>query len=697
MKKLIGFLAVGIAFVACFYLFVSADNTKIAEPNQIKPNIQTASVSQTPSIKNKKLATNKVEELTVAIAQCKNNTFNFSEKVSDIHQELIHALEQGLKQGKTDRELLAYSNQYKTYYKGYDDLLLIAKMNIERHKYNYTTSPEILHKWNGLSVINGLSTKDIPNIVQGLKELEGKSAGLTMTLQLADNINKSDVYALLNNNDNFNTYLESPFAINDSPVISPSILFVLTATHLDFEEFKQAISFHKFNVNDVAIAIINDMPFEYLASLISQTDAIEDMPIIVQGDYDSYANLADLAASKHNVQLLKLLESHGVKGTNEAGIITAMDIAISNLPSDVTAYQDLDKFPQSYLDTLTYLHDKGYPAHGVSFQKDTGTDIFFTAPNRRNFHSSKVLEPKLKEFLYKIELIERGRGVSQTPSDQSMISNAIKTIEVKKKALNDKSKSCFDLKKELLAEEGFAPSKEVYETMDGINKLGNNIAQRLHEIDPALVNYWERTTNPYRISSDESKFIGLLQAEKYQLALDYSMTEPLTMGETERLLMSISKNIDSILPIWRARVSPQAPSGLLFFKNFKLAQWQIFMDDGFDFSIKDQLGNDIFLPAVLSSPEVVKLLLDNGYTPDVESLGLDSLDLLLEESYQKGQLNPNLALIIKEIKTFEPSHYSRIARIKQFYPDEYEKLIALNKDLIPKDGTKINRFRLNRY
>lgn len=232
MKKLIIFLGIGIVFLACFYLFGSAENIKIAEPNQIKPNVQTASVNQVPSIQNKKVATNKVEELTVAIEECKNNTFNFSDKVEDIHQELIQALEYELKQGKTDRELLAYSGQYKTYYNSYKGLLIKAKINLERAKYNYTTSPEILHKWNGLPVINGLSTKDIPNIVQGLKELEGKSAGLTMSLQLADNINKSDVYALLDNTDNFNTYLESLLgkciiAISRA-VITPASLVPLT-------------------------------------------------------------------------------------------------------------------------------------------------------------------------------------------------------------------------------------------------------------------------------------------------------------------------------------------------------------------------------------------------------------------------------------------------------------------------------------
>ena len=235
-----------------------------------------------------------------AKAQCKHKKANFLADVSDIHQELIQALENELKQGKTVRELLAYSNQYKTFYKNYNDLLLLAKINIERPKYNYTKSSEILLKWDGLSVINGFSPESIPTIVEQLKEVEGTLSGFVMTLPLVKNINKSDVYALLDN-DQFNTYLESAIGTEHSPVISPSILFALTANHLELDEFKQAIAFNSFNVNDVAIAILNDMPIEYISALIAKTEAINDMPIIAIGNSDSLDNLADLAASKHKI------------------------------------------------------------------------------------------------------------------------------------------------------------------------------------------------------------------------------------------------------------------------------------------------------------------------------------------------------------------------------------------------------------
>jgi len=473
MKKLIGFLGVGGVLLIGSYLLGSSDNKKIAKSDQLKPSSKTVIDNTDASVKNETLVINKVKELKIAKAQCKQKNANFITQVSDIHQELIQALEKELKQGKTDRELLAYSNQYRTFYKNYNDLLLLAKINIEKLKYNYTKSSEILLKWNGLSVINGFSPENIPNIVEKLKEVEGTLAGLTMTLPLTENINKSDIYALLDN-DQFNTYLESAISIEHSPVISPSILFVLTATHLDLDDFKQAIAFHSFNVNDVAIAILNDMPIEYISALIAKAEAINDMPIIAIGNSDSFENLADLAASKHNLGLLKLLEKHGVKGTNEENIITAMDIAIMHLPSDAKAYQDLDNFPQKYLNTLTYLHNKGYAAHGESFQNNNGTEVFFKAPIRRNFQTTSVLEPKLKAQLNKIELIENKHknpwGIKQKSVDGSLLSNVIKNVNIKVQAKNDKSNQCASIKDELLAAEGFAKYQEANEIIKEIKK-----------------------------------------------------------------------------------------------------------------------------------------------------------------------------------------------------------------------------------
>ncbi len=696
MKKLTRFLIVAVALLAYVYLTKDDSNSEKEGNSNVEPNLVQTIGSAALSYQSKKFATKKLKKLTIANEQCKERSLDFSSQVQNIHQVLVQALEFELKQGKSERELLAYSNQYKTFYDGYDDLLLQAKVNIEKAKYNYTNSVDILGDWNGLSVINGFSSLNIPVIVQGLKTFEGKNNGLSMNLELDDSINKSDVYDLLDNSENFNTYLESPLGISSSPVISPSILFVLTATQLDIDEFKQAITLQSFTVNDVAIAIMNNMPNEYLELLITQTKSIEDLPVIAQGSYDSYKNLADIAASKHNVRLLTLLESYGVKATNEAGIITAMDIAIMNLPSGAEAYENLESFPDKYLDTLSYLYRKGYKAHGLTYQNDSETVVFFKAPNRRNLQISNILEPKLRDYLYQIELIDGSYNIHQLSPDDSLVSNAIETMEIRKAALNDKSKSCEDIRKELLAEEGFADNKEAYDMINDIKKSEEYIAERLHEIDPVLVNLWRDSNATSSVSLErDSNFISLLKEGKYQRALDYSASKPLTTQETDTLLMSLIQNIEDITPIWNARVSPKPPSGLFAFKYLDTEKWGLLMNEGFDFSIKDKFGNGMFLASVLNSPKAVKFLLDNGLKPETERLGLDALDLLLEETYEKGRLNPNLGQILDAIKSFEPSHYSRVARIKKFFPGEYEKLIKINKNLEPISEVQINRFRMS--
>ena len=218
MKKLIVVLSIGAVFLACFYLFESPNNTKIEKPELREANAKILDGNTISLIQEQTPITQKVKQLKIAKAQCKQRKSHYLTDISDIHQELIQALEDELQQGKTDRELLAYANQYKVFYKNYYDLLLLAKMNIEKPKYNFTTSAEMLLKWQGLSVINRFSRENIPTIVENLKEVEGSISGFSMILPLAKNINKSDVYALLDNEE-FNTYLKSPFGIAHSPVI----------------------------------------------------------------------------------------------------------------------------------------------------------------------------------------------------------------------------------------------------------------------------------------------------------------------------------------------------------------------------------------------------------------------------------------------------------------------------------------------
>jgi hypothetical protein len=90
-------------------------------------------------------------------------------------------------------------------------------------------------------------------------------------------------------------------------------------------------------------------------------------------------------------------------------------------------------------------------------------------------------------------------------------------------------------------------------------------------------------------------------------------------------------------------------------------------------------------------------LLDFGLTPEMNELGLDVLDLLLEDSYEYGRLNRSLNLIVSEIEMIEPSHHSRVARIKKYFPEEYKKLVQLNSKFMVESEIEVNQFRLKMY
>lgn len=695
MKKLSILLLIVVIAVATFLFYDTGSSSVRSISHGDESAMQPFPDNKNVTFQTKQFATEKLKKLTIAHNQCEDKNLDLSSQIANIHQVLIDALEQELRKGRSDRELLAYSNQYKTFYSGFDDLLLQAKMNIERSKYNLTSSAAVLSEWKGLAVIEGFSSSNIPIIVAELKRLGGNSPGLSIGVSLKQNITKADIYDLLDNQ-NFNTYLESPLSIGHSPVLSPSILFLLTATQLDFDEYKQAISLQSFTVNDIAMAIKNDLDNKFLMPLIAQATSLQDMPLFVQGNFESYNNLADLAAAKHNTQVLEMLEKYGVKPTNEPGIITGLDLAIMNLPSILKESVNSEALPDESLRTLEYLIDKGYKAHGSSHYIDGQKTTTFKAPFRRTFQSDNTVDPKLRVLLERTELIDSSFDIAQIPPDQSAVSNAIEIIELRKAVLNDSSTSCANIQRELLAEEGFADLRVAFEIINDIKKSNDDIPERLHEIDPVLVNL-SRESVSYNHSNNkqESEFIKLLEDQKYQLALEYSVGHPLTQEETDTLLTQMMMYTDDLLPAWNARTEPRPPSGLYGFTYLEIEKWQALLNAGFDFSIKDKFGNDIFIPAALNSPAAVKFLLANGFLPEIKNLGVDALDLLLEESYEAGRLHPAIGDLLSAISDFEPSHYSRVARLKKFFPDEYEELTKLNKNLEPAAGTEINKFRLN--
>ncbi|MGS0826931.1 hypothetical protein ACVBIO_14065 [Shewanella sp. 0m-8] len=704
--KLLVISCVTISIIGGYYVY-SRDSSEKKLAQNISPTIYTpVSINeitvQQQTIKaplsNKTFQKTKLQQLSSAHAQCQRRFHNFSEQVTDVHSGIIAALEQELRQGKTERELLSFQSQYQTFYDSYQDLLIEAKINIEKNKYSITRASSILKDWSGMSVIEGVNVDTIDVLVTALKPLENEQHGLGMSISLAHDINKADIYALLDNNDNFTTYLASPLSIRDSPVLSPSILFILTAEYLNLEEYKQVVTLQSFTVNDVAVALKNNMATEYLFPLLEQTQSLTDFPIFAQGQFDTYENLADIAVANFNVDALALLNKYGVKPINEPGILTAMDIAILNLPRSDAEYIKLKSDANKMLDTLSYLKVQGYKAHGsISLN---GTGISFSPPPKGFFHSDMVSNAKLKSLLNSIPLIDKSFNVKQREVDDSVISLAIVEAKNKQMTMKRKSEQCASVKQQLLAEQSFEGRDRAYDIIDEIKKDPEHIKERLHEIDPVLVGIWQELELNYKrapLNSDSSdRFKRLLADGKTEQALEYNEQTPLTQSQTDALFHYILHVDIEFLSAWNVRISPQMPSNLLPLKALPIEKWQDLLHQGFDFSIIDQSGNDVFMAAALHSPQAIQFLVDNNFKLNSDKYGLDALDLLLELSSENGQLHESLPKLIPLYPKFRASHYARVARIKKFLPEEYQQLITIDNALTPIAGTELNTFR-SRY
>ena len=236
-----------------------------------------------------------------------------------------------------------------------------------------------------------------------------------------------------------------------------------------------------------------------------------------------------------------------------------------------------------------------------------------------------------------------------------------------------------------------------YNTVLEVKKeQGNNFEYVLQEQDPVLVNYWwSILSNQLSNDRSHSAFSQYLSKKDYQKAYEYSLSTPLTQTETDTLFTFLLLEPHDFITIWQSRVEPKPPSDLARLSRFPLEQWQKLKQAGFDFSITDTYGRDVYVQAASSSVEAVQFLIDNKIPADSEKLGVDILDLALEQSYTKGELSPMIPLALQLVEKIEPNHLSRAARLKTFYPEVYEQLIKLNPALKPAEGTQLNHYTFN--
>lgn len=694
MKKLL----LGLIIIAALavYLFKTQPNTAAVEqPNVAAPN------ATEPNLVNKKQPAEGtplriVTDLKKDIRLCRDQSQQQHIKINNLNQSLVSFFVSELKKGTSVPTILKYANLSEINKRQYIAFLRDAIVAEQKQQLNITSSLNELANWQGIEAIKGFTNDKVKEMIQQLGDNKHSPPGLTLSVPLDENVQKETLYALLNNTDTFTTYSKTFIKLEGSEVISPATLFVLNANKFTPKEFEQAISSNQFTVNEVATAIKNNIPNEYIFALMKQVPALDAMPLYEENSV--LYNMADIAVSQFNLPLVKALQQLGVTPTNQPGLFTGLDVAIVSLPK--SGNLTLAPLDAKHTQMLNYLTEQGYKAHsrnasdalnskGVSFVSDF---IY-----QQGAYINGQENPEQYAYFNPIGKIDNATLPQVSEPDNSDVARFLVDLKQQKEDLDNKRQNCELLQQQLSATEQLHSTMRAYNTVLEVKKEhGNNFEYVLQEQDPVLVNYWWSILSN-QLSNDRSHnaFSEYLSKKDYQKAYEYSLSTPLTQTETDTLFSFLLLEPHDFIAIWQSRVEPKPPSDLARLSRFPLSQWQKLKQAGFDFSITDTYGRDVYVQAASSSVEVVQFLIDNKIPADSEKLGVDILDLALEQSYTKGELSPMIPLALQLVEKIEPNHLSRAARLKTFYPEVYEQLIKLNPALKPAEGTQLNHYTFN--
>ncbi len=694
MKKLL--LGLIIIAASAVYLFKTQPNTAAVEqPNVAAPN------ATEPNLVNKKQPAEGtplriVTDLKKDIRLCRDQSQQQHIKINNLNQSLVSFFVSELKKGTSVPTILKYANLSEINKRQYIAFLRDAIVAEQKQQLNITSSLNELANWQGIEAIKGFTNDKVKEMIQQLGDNKHSPPGLTLSVPLDENVQKETLYALLNNTDTFTTYSKTFIKLEGSEVISPATLFVLNANKFTPKEFEQAISSNQFTVNEVATAIKNNIPNEYIFALMKQVPALDAMPLYEENSV--LYNMADIAVSQFNLPLVKALQQLGVTPTNQPGLFTGLDVAIVSLPK--SGNLTLAPLDAKHTQMLNYLTEQGYKAHsrnasdalnskGVSFVSDF---IY-----QQGAYINGQENPEQYAYFNPIGKIDNATLPQVSEPDNSDVARFLVDLKQQKEELDNKRQNCELLQQQLSATEQLHSTMRAYNTVLEVKKEhGNNFEYALQEQDPVLVNYWWSILSN-QLSNDRSHnaFSEYLSKKDYQKAYEYSLSTPLTQTETDTLFSFLLLEPHDFIAIWQSRVEPKPPSDLARLSRFPLSQWQKLKQAGFDFSITDTYGRDVYAQAASSSVEVVQFLIDNKIPADSEKLGVDILDLALEQSYTKGELSPMIPLALQLVEKIEPNHLSRAARLKTFYPEVYEQLIKLNPALKPAEGTQLNHYTFN--
>ncbi|MDC9514941.1 hypothetical protein PSH47_10690 [Pseudoalteromonas sp. CST5] len=371
MKKVL-FGIVIITALAVYFFQTQPHSVAVEQAEQVKPTTSEASVVNKKQ-PNEDSPLQVVNKLKKQISLCRDQSQQQSNKVQTLNQSLVSFFVSELKKGTSVSTLLKYANLSEINNRQYIAFLRDAIVTEQKQQLNITSSLNELANWQGIEAIKGFTNDKVQEMIQQLGDNKHNPPGLTLSVPLDENVQKETLYALLNNTDTFTTYSKTFIKLEGSEVISPATLFVLNANKFTPKEFEQAISSNQFTVNEVATAIKNDIPNEYIIALLQQVPVLDAMPLYEKNTV--LYNLADIAVSKFNLPLVKALQTKGVTPTNEPGLFTGLDVAIVNLPK--SGNLTLAPLDTKHTQLLDYLKKRGYKAHSGNANEDLNSKGVF--------------------------------------------------------------------------------------------------------------------------------------------------------------------------------------------------------------------------------------------------------------------------------------------------------------------------------
>lgn len=473
--------------------------------------------------------------------------------------------------------------------------------------------------------------------------------------------------------------------------ITPATLMIKSAAKLEPAKFIEDIRGLEFDIFAAAEALRAGLPAHSMEQVLEQTSMI-DAELVLYESFSSFPtlNLADVAIENLNIEGLKWLENRGILPSDVEGWGTPLDRAMRPV---VSAREMSDEMKNKQIDMFNYLIKKGYGAHT---SMDTGSDVYFSALSHGvNININQSHHPHLLPLLPSMHFISES---DLAAPDLALIPPSILTLFAQDKGFhngkNEQYKQCENVDNELQKAQLLYTHGEINELISRYTWDGESEGplRELYSIDPVLARKaLMRWANRGGIPETElhQTVITLIHEKKRQAALDYVASTSLDQYYTDFLLRLVVRD-PSLVPLWNNRVAPISPSTLISLSGLKLEKIEALNAAGLDLSLRDKIGQDLYSVAMFEFDDKGVQVLLNLAPPANSGYGVDALDLLLDKMYLQDYIPEYTEQLLGFFPIFEANHLARLARLKLFEPDIYQRLLLSYSRLAVEDDTKPN-------